>query len=187
MRKRVFFISTERYSDFNSMIERYEKEMRKYFSEKHKSGEEEPPAVTTIKAGPSVSEEQQKTVMQDFGEGRIIVEVTTGRGAVPLSDVDVVIDRRDANDTKGRNELIAVETTDKSGRTKPVAVKTVNRGLSLEPGNTEPFSTFYVSASQKGFVPAKKRPVEVFSEEVSILEIDLVPKPEDLYGGVMNG
>ncbi|MBP1569422.1 MAG: hypothetical protein J6A12_03410, partial [Oscillospiraceae bacterium] len=61
------------------------------------------------------------------------------------------------------------------------------RELSLEPGSSEPFSTFYVTASEKDFEPVKSRPVDVFAIEVSILKIDLVPKPEKLYGGGTNG
>lgn len=191
----MLFISTERYSDFNSMIERYEQEMRKLFSEKQKiSGFEEPvrevmeplknivpvQEITEIKR-----EERPKTVPD--GIGNIIVEVTTGRGAIPLPEIDVIIDRLDLDDPDGRQELIAVLETDRSGRTKPVAVKTVSRELSLVPGNSEPFSTFYVTASEKGFEPVKNRPVDVFANEVSILKIDLIPKPENLYGGVTNG
>ena len=43
------------------------------------------------------------------------------------------------------------------------------------------------SASEKDFEPVKNRPVDVFANEVSILKIDLVPKPEKLYGGGTNG
>jgi len=45
MRKRVFFISTERYSDFSSMIERYEQEMRKLFAEKKRNSAFEEPVL----------------------------------------------------------------------------------------------------------------------------------------------
>ncbi len=195
MRKRVFFIPTERYSDFNDMIARYEQEMRKLFAEKHKETLPEEKVSETsepVKNIPKIPEEKTESenkpeqIVPD-GIGNIIVEVTTGRGAVPLSGVDVVIDRLDIYDPKGRQELIAVETTDQSGRTKPVVVKTVSRELSLEPGNTEPFSTFYITAAEKDFEPVKSRPVDVFANEVSILKIDLVPKPEKLYGGGTNG
>ncbi len=188
----MLFISTERYSDFNSMIERYEQEMRKLFVEKQKiSGFEEPakevtaPLKNVVPAPETKAERPQEKIPE--GIGNIIVEVTTGRGAVPLPKIDVVIDRLDLDDPKGRQELIAVLETDQSGRTKPVAVKTVSRELSLVPGNSEPFSTFYVTASEKGFEPVKNRPVDVFANEVSILKIDLIPKPENLYGGVTNG
>ena len=191
----MLFISTERYSDFNSMIERYEQEMRKLFAEKQKiSGFEEPVRevmeplknVVPVQEITEIKREEQPKTVPD-GIGNIIVEVTTGRGAIPLSEIDVVIDRLDLDDPKGRQELIAVLETDQSGRTKPVAVKTVSRELSLVPGNSEPFSTFYVTASEKGFEPVKNRPVDVFANEVSILKIDLIPKPEKLYGGVTNG
>lgn len=191
----MLFISTERYSDFNSMIERYEQEMRKLFSEKQKiSGFEEPVRevmeplknVVPVQEITEIKREEQPKTVPD-GIGNIIVEVTTGRGAIPLPEIDVIIDRLDLDDPDGRQELIAVLETDRSGRTKPVAVKTVSRELSLVPGNSEPFSTFYVTASEKGFEPVRNRPVDVFANEVSILKIDLVPKPENLYGGVTNG
>ena len=196
MRKRVFFISTERYSDFNSMIERYEQEMRKLFAEKQKNVTFEEPVFKVMAPAGNIDESrppepEQKTaepqkIVPD-GIGNIIVEVTTGKGAVPLPGIDVVIDRLDPDDISGRQELIAVLETDQSGRTKPVAVKTLSRELSLVPGNSEPFSTFYVTASEKGFEPVKNRPVDVFANEVSILKIDLVPKPENLFGGGANG
>ena len=191
----MLFISTERYSDFNSMIERYEQEMRKLFAEKQKiSGFEEPVRevmeplknVVPVQEITEIKKEEQPKTVPD-GIGNIIVEVTTGRGAIPLTEIDVIIDRLDLDDPDGRQELIAVLETDRSGRTKPVAVKTVSNELSLVPGNSEPFSTFYVTASEKGFEPVKNRPVDVFANEVSILKIDLVPKPENLYGGVTNG
>ena len=191
----MLFISTERYSDFNSMIERYEQEMRKLFAEKQIiSGFEEPVRevmeplknVVPVQEITEIKKEEQPKTVPD-GIGNIIVEVTTGRGAIPLPEIDVIIDRLDLDDPDGRQELIAVLETDRSGRTKPVAVKTVSRELSLVPGNSEPFSTFYVTASEKGFEPVKNRPVDVFANEVSILKIDLIPKPEKLYGGVTNG
>lgn len=177
------------------MIERYEQEMRKLFAEKQKiSGFEEPVRevmeplknVVPVQEITEIKREERPKTVPD-GIGNIIVEVTTGRGAIPLPEIDVIIDRLDLDDPDGRQELIAVLETDRSGRTKPVAVKTVSRELSLVPGNSEPFSTFYVTASEKGFEPVKNRPVDVFANEVSILKIDLVPKPENLYGGVTNG
>ena len=185
--KEGVFISTERYTDFNRMIEQYEQEMRRLFAEKQKASDlkEKEENFEIAPQQPEIKKEQKQTVPDGFGS--IIVEITTGRGAVPLSGIDVVIDRLDFADPYGRQELVAVLETDQSGRTKPVAVKTVSKDLSLVPGNSEPFSTFYVTASEKGFEPVKSRPVDVFANEVSILKIDLVPKPENLNGGVTNG
>ena len=197
--KEGVFISTERYSDFNSMIERYEQEMRRLFAEKQRiSGFKEPVAEASVTPEKPIllsegnlleQEEKTEEKLQNApdGVGSIIVEVTTGRGAVPISGATVVIDRLDFEDPKGRQELVAVLETNQSGRTKPVAVKTVEKELSLVPGSAEPFSTFYVTTSEKGFEPVKSRPVDVFANEVSILKIDLVPKPENLNGGGTNG
>ena len=204
---------TERYSDFNSMIERYEKEMRRIFEEKQRLSFE-PSAMTAVfpedappvpqyqereqdytdvpeeplkSAAPQVSEKMPEETDSDEKTGTIIAEVSTAKGAVPLSGVTVVIDRLDPDDSMGRKELIAVEVTNQSGRTAPVKVKAEPRDSSLQPGNSDPFTTFYVSAETKGFEPVKNRPVDVFAEEISILKIDLIPKPENLAEGGMTG
>lgn len=200
----MFFISTERYSDFNSMIEQYEQEMRRIFAEKQKIADSITDESESIRQVLNVTDENETNnligipqetqeaplkeettdsrIISD-GVGNIIVEVTTARGAIPMEGTDVVIDRLDGNDENGRQELIAIETTNQSGRTRPVSVNTVSKELSLVPGNSEPFSTFYVTAAVTGFEPVKNRPVDVFANEISILKIDLIPKPEHLSGG----
>lgn len=209
MRKRVLFIFTERYSDFNSMIEQYEKEMRRLFEEKQKiAGFEEPAVKTAVfpEDAPSVPEfqqrEQENIIVPEspvpdvpqkneaeepqddsYGTGTVIAEITTARGAVPLEGVTVIIDKFSSADPMGRKELVALRTTDRSGRTEPLKVEAASRELSLEPGKNDPFSTFYVSARLKNFEPVQNRPVDVFADEVSIIKIDLVPKPENLAGG----
>ncbi|MBR3952200.1 MAG: hypothetical protein IKJ82_01090 [Oscillospiraceae bacterium] len=199
---------TERYSDFNSMIERYEKEMRRLFEEKQRmAGFEEPSGAAAVfpEDAPEMPQYGEKEQAQDYaaalenpvprGEensssekditdktGTLIAEVSTAKGAVPLSGVSVIIDRLDTEDSKGRKELIAIEITNQSGRTSPVKVKAEPKELSLEPGNIDPFRTVYVSAKADGFEPAKNLPVDIFADEISILKIDLVPKPENLSG-----
>lgn len=193
----MFYISTERYSDFNSMIERYEQEMRKLFEERQSGKNPETVNAEVFQKSVPIeniesenktalikNEEPKKQIAFD-GIGSIIVEVTTARGAVPIEEANVVIDRLDIDDPQGRQELVAVRTTNRSGRTEAVSVKTVSRELSLVPGNAEPFSTFYVTAAVSGFEPVNRRPVDVFANEVSILKIDLIPKPEQLSGGAM--
>ena len=205
MRKRVLFILTERYSDFNSMIERYEKEMRRLFEEKQRmAGFEEPSGAAAVfpedvpmpqrgekeqdyaaaLENPVPSGEENSSSEKDITDktGTLIAEVSTAKGAVPLSGVSVIIDRLDSEDSKGRKELIAIEVTNQSGRTSPVTVKAEPKELSLEPGNIDPFRTVYVSAKADGFEPAKNLPVDIFADEISILKIDLVPKPENLSG-----
>ncbi len=154
------------------MMEQYEREMRRLFSEK------KPEGLPIIKE--TLSPVEEVPVPETKNEGKLIVEVTTAKGAVPLSEVTVVIDRTDLNDPKGRKELIKIEETNADGRTKPVSIQTVNKNLSLEPGNSDPFSTVYVSAQIRNFEPVRDRPVDLFTDEISILKIDLVPKPEVL-------
>lgn len=178
----------ERYSDFNSMIEQYEREMRKLFEESRRANrgfsvpEEEPQIFEKDEPVVQVFE-GTKNIETDEKTGKIIVEVTTARGAVPISGATVVIDRFDRKDPIGRKELVAVLETNQSGRTKEVSVPAAEKELSLEPGRTDPFMTYYVSTREKGFVPVKDRPTDVFSGEVAILKIDLIPLPENLGEG----
>ncbi len=119
--------------------------------------------------------------------GYIIVSANSGRDAIPISGVTVVIDKLDENDPSGRQELIAVLQTDRSGRTVPVKVKTVSRTLSQSPGDMGPFVTYYVSVRHPGYASVINRPVDVFGGETSLLELALTPLPEDLSGGNSNG
>ncbi len=191
MKKEGVNIYTERYSDFASAIAQYEKEMRRLFEQQEKPQvlksealpEPAPVPMPIPVPEPAKSEEPPKEQTVDFGS--VIVEVTTARGAIPLEGVTVVISSLDFEDSKGRKELIKIEQTGSEGRTKPVALPTVNKDLSLTPGNNEPFSTVYVSAQTRGYFPVKDRPVDIFMDETSILKIDLVPKPENLKGEML--
>ncbi len=119
--------------------------------------------------------------------GYIVVTTNSGRDAIPINGVTVVIDRLDESDPAGRQELIYVQQTNQSGRTEPVKVKTVSRTLSQSPGDMGPFMTYYISVRHPGYEPVINRPVDVFGGETSILELELIPLPEDLSGGGDNG
>lgn len=122
-----------------------------------------------------------------YDSGYIIVSTNSGRDAIPISGATVVIDRLDEHDHDSRQELVAVLTTNQSGRTEPVKVRTVSRTLSQSPGDLGPFVTYYVSAKSFGYYPVINRPVDVFGGETSLLELELIPLPEDLSGGNNNG
>ena len=119
--------------------------------------------------------------------GYIIVSANSGRDAIPIAGVTVVIDRLDEHDHEGRQELVAVLTTNQSGRTEAVKVETVSRTLSQSPGDAGPFMTYYVSARHPGYYSVINRPVDVFGGETSLLELELVPLSEDHSGGNNNG
>ena len=223
--KKVLIIYSEKYSDFNSMMARYEEEMRRaYASAPHLEGTGAPAAT----AEDDVLEEklaQQNAAVQQAAEqvleslpteedsvpdkteyhppedyayvtdgeqganpendlGQIIVTATSGRDAYPIAGVNVIIDRADANDGGGRQELVGILVTNSSGRTEPLTVETVNRDLSREPDEKgDTFTTYYVSARKAGYFPVDKYPVDVFGGQTSILELSFTPQPEYLGGG----
>lgn len=113
--------------------------------------------------------------------GKIIVTVNSGREAFPIEGVRVLIDKEGEDSKDGRFELVGVLVTDSSGRTNPVTVAAANRELSQSTEeNGATFTTYYVSARKRGYFSIDKYPVDVFGGQTSILELGLVPKPEEL-------
>ena len=200
--KRVKRINNERYSDFESLIARYEREMREAYGktplpmagppaepakmpeEPELSGvapakmPEEPPLSERPFPEEPPAEEDERHPQDDTG--KIMVTANAGRGAVPLSGVSVLIDRNDPDDGIRRQELVGLLETDSSGKTEEISVQTVSRLLSLVPGNEGPFATYYVSTRLAGYVPVDHRPVDVFGGQTSLLKVEMVPEAEDL-------
>ena len=203
--KRVKRINNERYSDFASLIARYEKEMREAYGKTPLPAEippeeepKEPLPPTEIPVFGEVSaempadpphserpfpeepptEDNEELPQDDTGE--IMVTANAGRGAVPLSGVSVLIDRNDPDDEVRRQELVGLLETDASGKTENIRVKTVSRLLSLVPGNKGPFATYYVSTRLAGYEPVDHLPVDVFGGQVSLLKVEMIPLAEDL-------
>ena len=221
----MLIIYSEKYSDFSSMMARYEEEMRRaYASAPHLEGTGAPAAAQEDDALEKELARQNAAVQQaaervleslpaeedvtpdktelhpqkDYayvtdGEqgvnpendlGQIIVTAASGRDAYPIAGVNIIIDRADANDGGGRQELVGILVTDSSGRTEPLTVETVNRDLSREPDEKgDTFTTYYVSARKTGYFPIDKYPVDVFGGQTSILELSFIPQPEYLGGG----
>lgn len=197
-------IYNERYSDFESMIKRYEREMRETYENKNRGINSEEPMINDgvfpNEKEPSFVSEQIEAENQTVDDssrdsdyedspaseddkGYIIVITNSGRGAVPLEGVNVVVDRVNEDDPNHRQELVKILSTNSSGRTSKIEVSTVGRRLSQVPGNPGPFATYYVSANLSGYIPVRDQPVDVFGGETSLLKIELVPEPEDLGGG----
>ena len=185
------------------MIERYEREMRAAYENKTKETNAEEPLINEgvypNEKEPSFAKEQAEAENQTVDDssrnsdnenspesendmGFIIVIANSGRGAVPLEDVNVVVDKVDENDPLHRQKLVRILKTNSSGRTQKIPVNTVSRGLSQVPGNPGPFATYYVSADRFGYIPVRDQPVDVFGGETSLLELELVPEPENLGG-----
>lgn len=185
------------------MIERYEREMRTAYENKIKDTNIEEPLINEgvypNEKEPSFELEQMEAENQilddssrnsdnkdssapENDKGFIVIITNSGRGAVPLEGVNVVVDRVNEDDPSHRQELVRILKTNSSGRTSKISVDTVSRSLSQTPGNPGPFATYYVSADLLGYVPVHDQPVDVFGGETSLLELELVPEPEDLGG-----
>ena len=175
----MLIIYSEKYSDFSSMMARYEEEMRRaYASAPHLEGTGVPAAAQEDNALEEKLARQDAAVQQaadttpdkteihpseDYAYamdgvqglnpendlGKIIVTATSGRDAYPIAGVNVIICRADTNDGGGRQELVGILVTNSSGRTEPLTVETVNRDLSREPDEKGATFTTYYISARK--------------------------------------
>ena len=77
------------------------------------------------------------------------------------------------------NSIIAYRVTDKSGSTAIVAVEAPDRETSENPGDNKPYATVNVEIIKDGFIPLKINGVQVFAEETSVLNADMIPQGDN--------
>ncbi len=118
-------------------------------------------------------------VPSDFtDEGNVVVKTHLGDGVIPLEGSNVAVYTEQA----GKKVLLGLQTTDEEGRTPKIIIKTVGRDLSKLPGRVIPYTTCFINAWAPNYYPVVNREVEVFSGETSLVEIEMVPLPEERPG-----
>ena len=103
--------------------------------------------------------------------GYLIVNVSTARGAIPLSGASVTVFD---NSAEG-NPLVTVVSTDTSGKTTRIALPTPDRSESKSPGTKKPFATYMVQVSHEGYYTVTNNGVPVFEGVTSIQPVEMIP------------
>ncbi|MBR4098700.1 MAG: spore cortex-lytic protein [Clostridium sp.] len=115
------------------------------------------------------------------GNGTLRVRVYTSAATLPLEGATVVITRMLPS---GKQELIAVQTTDNSGLTPPVTIETPDQTANEPPTGTEteqPFAVCNVWAEHPGYMMLSVRDVQIFPGVEAVQNMDLVPLEEGQF------
>lgn len=100
--------------------------------------------------------------------------VTTGRGALPVPNAQVIVTRT----VEGQELLEQAYRTDISGYTPLFALPAVTGLASQTPANNAPYTFYTVYARADGFYPMRFQNVPIYGGSTSVQPIDLVPVAE---------
>jgi len=137
-----------------------------------------PDTSTAIDGNDPLLKEILPVPSQFTDEGYIVIKTFVGDGVIPLEGSDVAVYK----ETLGRKELLSLQTTDEEGHTPKITVKTVGREIAELPSKELPYITCFVNAWAPSYYPVVNRAVDVFSGETSLVEIEMVPLPEEKPG-----
>lgn len=125
------------------------------------------------------------------GQGRLVFQITTAGGAIPLSGATVTLRRsRPAAEgggfPDGGGDVISVLYSGEDGKTETLTLPAPARGYSLEPardGAPIPYALYNADVSMEGFYAQSYLRIPVFDGITSIQRASLIPLPENGYEG----
>ncbi len=101
--------------------------------------------------------------------GYLIVEATAAEGALPISGAVVSV-----VSSPGTGNVSLTAETDLSGRTERLSLPTVAEGLSVVPGNANPFSIYDVTVVAPGYYPFTALHVPIFNRVTTLQPAALI-------------
>ncbi len=100
--------------------------------------------------------------------------VTTGRGALPVPNAQVIVTR-----VVNEEELLEqAARTDISGYTPLFTLPAVSSVYSQTPGNQDPFTYYTIYVRADGFYPVRLRNVPLYGGITAMQPVDLIPVAE---------
>ena len=127
-----------------------------------------------IAAIPQVDSVENTTCDGKENCGFLQVEVTTGKGAIPIENAHVTVLQINGTEKIAHRFM----TTDSNGETPTISLPAPSRKLSEVPGNVKPYATYNIIAVAEGFYRMENINAPVFATIKSILPVDLVPLAE---------
>ena len=110
----------------------------------------------------------------DGGKGKLVVQVSTANGALPINGAKVTVSQNDGT-------VINEQYTDNSGRTKSIELCTPLAANSQSPGNLSTYSTYNVRVEKEGYFTEEFLNVAVFDKIESIQPVSLEPLGENSF------
>ena len=112
------------------------------------------------------------------GIGTLRVRVFTSNAQIPVEGATVVVTGVGEN---GKQDLISVQITDRSGLIRPVAIQTPVSGESTSPEGMNgglPFALVSVWVEHPGFAMLQMDGVQIFPKIETVQDVELVPLGE---------
>lgn len=103
--------------------------------------------------------------------GRLIFQVSSSRGALPIENAKVQIGIQISPDIYFYKELI----TDNSGKTVPLCVFVPEKSLSLTPNNSKPYYSYHALIDADGYRKVKLDDIRAFEGITSLQSVTLEP------------
>ena len=126
------------------------------------------------------------TVPLTNGVGRLVFQITTASGAIPLEGAEITLRHtRSASDGNG-GDVIAVLYSGRDGKSEVVPLPAPPRSLSLEPakdGSPIPYALYNADVRMEGFYKQSYIRIPIFDGITSIQRASLIPLPENGYEG----
>lgn len=136
---------------------------------------------------PSPAADRSDTLMTQpmTGQGRLVFQITTAGGAIPLEGAEVTLRKsRGSTDTGG--DVLAVLYSGRDGKTEALPLPAPARGYSLEPardGAPIPYALYNADVRMEGFYKQSYIRIPIFDGITSIQRASLIPLPENGYEG----
>ena len=115
-------------------------------------------------------------IPKETGEGYIVVRVSTARGAIPISNAEVVIRPGAINNS----DILISMLSSNSGLTKRTPLPAPPRSLSERPGNAKPFATYNIEVRADGYATQYYNEVAVFDGITSYQNAILIPLSDNI-------
>jgi len=118
------------------------------------------------------------------GEGRLLFQITTAGGAIPLSGAEITVRLIGEESDASRGAVIAVLISGSDGKTDVLRLPAPARSYSLEPardGAPAPYALYDADVNLDGFISQSYVRIPIFDGITSIQRASLIPLPENGY------
>lgn len=113
------------------------------------------------------------------GQGNLVFQVTTARGAIPLEGARISLFNYIKEDMPHRGDVQSSVVSGGDGKTRVIALQTPPRDESLSPGTALPYATYNAEVTLEGYYTQYYVAIQVFDGVTSVQSINLVPLPEN--------
>lgn len=119
------------------------------------------------------------------GQGKLIFQITTAGGAIPLAGAEITLRSLGSSDGAG-GDVLAVLVSGPDGRSELLTLPAPSRRFSLEPardGSPIPYALYNADVRMNGFYDQSYVRIPVFDGITSIQRASMIPLPENGFEG----